>query len=460
MATVPDLTLETGLPANVDAEKTILGAILLDNAAHAEAAEHVKPDDFSLDSHRRIFLRMGELIDTGRTVDIVTLSHELSRYKEVEAVGGVAYLASLTEGLPRRPVIEDYIRIVKDKSLLRRLMGICSAAIAKAADQSQEAISVLDETESQLLEVSQSGLTQGLQPIDVIVRDSFGSIDNLYKQARDVTGLATGFTDFDRMTSGLQKGELIIIAARPSMGKTALAINIAENAAVRYQATVAVFSLEMSKESLLRRMLASQAGVDQRKLQTGFLGREDHDRLQSALGLLVDSRIFIDDSAGSSLAEMRAKARRLKQNRGGLDLVVIDYLQLMSATIPGVKKGYENRVQEVSAISRGLKAMAKELQVPVVALSQLSRSNEKRDDKRPMLSDLRESGSIEQDADVVVFIHREAYYNRDEDLSPEEKAKSEIIIAKQRNGPTGTVQMHFDSRFTRFDGVDTHHEGE
>ncbi len=460
MATAPDLTLETGLPANVDAEKTILGAILLDNAAHAEAAEHVKPDDFSLDSHRRIFLRMGELIDTGRTVDIVTLSHELSRYKEVEAVGGVAYLASLTEGLPRRPVIEDYIRIVKDKSLLRRLMGICSAAIAKAADQSQEAISVLDETESQLLEVSQSGLTLGLQPIDVIVRDSFGSIDNLYKQARDVTGLATGFTDFDRMTSGLQKGELIIIAARPSMGKTALAINIAENAAVRYQATVAVFSLEMSKESLLRRMLASQAGVDQRKLQTGFLGREDHDRLQSALGLLVDSHIFIDDSAGSSLAEMRAKARRLKQNRGGLDLVVIDYLQLMSATIPGVKKGYENRVQEVSAISRGLKAMAKELQVPVVALSQLSRSNEKRDDKRPMLSDLRESGSIEQDADVVVFIHREAYYNRDEDLSPEEKAKSEIIIAKQRNGPTGTVQMHFDSRFTRFDGVDSHHEGE
>ena len=460
MATVPDLTLETGLPANVDAEKTILGAILLDNAAHAEAAEHVKPDDFSLDSHRRIFLRMGELIDTGRTVDIVTLSHELSRYKEVEAVGGVAYLASLTEGLPRRPVIEDYIRIVKDKSLLRRLMGICSAAIAKAADQSQEAISVLDETESQLLEVSQSGLTLGLQPIDVIVRDSFGSIDNLYKQARDVTGLATGFTDFDRMTSGLQKGELIIIAARPSMGKTALAINIAENAAVRYQATVAVFSLEMSKESLLRRMLASQAGVDQRKLQTGFLGREDHDRLQSALGLLVDSRIFIDDSAGSSLAEMRAKARRLKQNAGGLDLIVIDYLQLMSATIPGVKKGYENRVQEVSAISRGLKAMAKELQVPVVALSQLSRSNEKRDDKRPMLSDLRESGSIEQDADVVVFIHREAYYNRDEDLSPEEKAKSEIIIAKQRNGPTGTVQMHFDSRFTRFDGVDSHHEGE
>ncbi len=461
MATAPDLTLETGLPANVDAEKTILGAILLDNAAHAEAAEHIKPDDFSLDSHRRIFLRMGELIDTGRAVDIVTLSHELSRYKEVEAVGGVAYLASLTEGLPRRPVIEDYIRIVKDKSLLRRLMGICSAAIAKAADQSQEAISVLDETESQLLEVSESGLTQGLQPIDVIVRDSFGSIDNLYDHRGDVTGLRTGFTKFDEMTSGLQKGELIIIAARPSMGKTALAINIAQNAALRYGAVVAIFSLEMSKASLLRRMLASQAGVDQQKIQKGFFGRAEQEQLQAALNLLVESRMFIDDSAASTIAEMRAKARRLKQNAGGLDMIMIDYLQLMSATLPGAKKGYENRVQEVSAISRGLKAMAKELQVPVVALSQLSRSNEKRDDKRPMLSDLRESGSIEQDADVVVFIHREAYYNsHKEDLSIEEKAEAELLIAKQRNGPTGMVKMHWNSALTRFDGVDTHHEGE
>jgi len=461
MPTIPDLTLDAGLPANLDAEKTILGAILLDNAAHAEAAEHIKPDDFSLDSHRRIFLRMSELIDMGRAVDIVTLSNELSRYKEVEAVGGVAYLASLTEGLPRRPVIEDYIHIVKDKSLLRRLMGICSAAIAKAADQSQDAIGVLDETESQLLEVSQSGLSLGLQPINDIVRDSFGSIDNLYNHRGDITGLETGFTDFDRMTSGLQKGELIIIAARPSMGKTALAINIAQNAAVRHKAIVAIFSLEMSKESLLRRMLASQASVDQQKIQKGFFGRAEQEKLQDALSLLVESHIFIDDSAASTIAEMRAKARRLKQNSGGLDLIMIDYLQLMSATMPGAsKRGFENRVQEVSAISRGLKAMAKELQVPVIALSQLSRSNEKRDDKRPMLSDLRESGSIEQDADVVAFIHREAYYNRKEDLSAEEKAEAEIIIAKQRNGPTGIVKMHWNSAFTRFDGVDSHHEAE
>ena len=461
MATIPDLTLDAGLPANLDAEKTILGAILLDNAAHAEAAEHIKPDDFSLDSHRRIFLRMSELIDMGRAVDIVTLSNELSRYKEVEAVGGVAYLASLTEGLPRRPVIEDYIRIVKDKSLLRRLMGICSAAIAKAADQSQDAIGVLDETESQLLEVSQSGLTQGLQPIDTIVRGSFGSIDNLYNHRGDITGLETGFTDFDRMTSGLQKGELIIIAARPSMGKTALAINIAQNAAIRHNAIVAIFSLEMNKESLLRRMLASQASVDQQRIQKGFFGREEQEKLQDALSLLVESRVYIDDSAASTIAEMRAKARRLKQNAGGLDLIMIDYLQLMSATMPGAsKRGFENRVQEVSAISRGLKTMAKELQVPVIALSQLSRSNEKRDDKRPLLSDLRESGSIEQDADVVAFIHRESYYNRKEDLSAEEKAEAEIIISKQRNGPTGIVKMHWNSAFTRFDGVATHHEGE
>jgi replicative DNA helicase len=274
-----------------------------------------------------------------------------------------------------------------------------------------------------------------------------------------VTGLATDFTELDRMTSGLQKGELIIIAARPSMGKTALAINIAENAAIKSKAIVAVFSLEMSKESLLRRMLASQAWVDQRKLQTGFLGREDQEKLQNALEQLIESRLFIDDSAGISLSEMRAKARRLKQTVGGLDLVVVDYLQLMSATLPSAGgKRYENRTQEVSAISRGLKALAKELSVPVVALSQLSRASERRgDDKRPMLSDLRESGSIEQDADVVAFIHREAYYNRDEEMSESDKAKSEIILAKQRNGPTGTIHLNFVSRFTRFDNPDLGH---
>jgi replicative DNA helicase len=455
MATIPDLRLDAGLPANIDAEKTILGAILLDNAAHAEAAEKLESDDFSLDSHRRIFLRMTELMDAQRAVDIVTLANELARYKEVESVGGVAYLASLTEGLPRRPVIEEYIRIVKDKSLLRKLMGICSMAIARAADQGESALDVLGAAESQLMEVTEKGITQGLQSLDQIVQNSFGTIDNLFKQSREVTGLATHFTDLDRLTSGFQKGELIIIAARPSMGKTALAINIAQNAAVKSNAIVAVFSLEMSKESLLRRMLASQAWVDQRKLQQGFLGKEDHGKLQNALGQLVESHLFIDDTAGISLAEMRAKARRLKQNAGGLDLIVVDYLQLMSATLSSAGgKHYENRTQEVSAISRGLKALSKELNVPVVALSQLSRASERRgDDKRPMLSDLRESGSIEQDADVVAFIHRESYYNRE----AEDQAKSEIIVSKQRNGPTDTVYLNFVAQYTRFENRDTTH---
>jgi replicative DNA helicase len=460
MATLPNLAFDTGLPANVDAEKTILGAILLDNAAHAEAAEKLTDEDFSLDSHRRIFLRMTELINAQKTVDIVTLANELARYKEVESIGGVAYLASLTEGLPRRPVIEEYIRIVKDKSLLRKLMLICSAAIARAADQGEAALDVLGAAESQLMEVSEKGLTQGFQSLEEIVQHSFGTLDNLYKNSREVTGLATEFIDFDHMTSGLQKGELIIIAARPSMGKTALAINIAENVAIKGKAIVAVFSLEMSKESLLRRMLASQAGVDQRRLQTGFLPDEDKTKLHEALNQLVETRLFIDDTAAISLAEMRAKARRLKHTRGGLDLIVVDYLQLMSATVPSSgKRNYENRTQEVSAISRGLKALAKELNVPVVALSQLSRAGvQRKDDHRPLLSDLRESGSIEQDADVVAFIHREAYYNKDkESLSEVDKAKSELIIEKQRNGPTGTVHLYFNSRYTRFESLDSSH---
>jgi replicative DNA helicase len=452
MASYPELRLDAGLPANIDAEKTILGAILLDNAAHSEAAEKLEADDFALDSHQRIFLRMSELVNEQRPVDIVTLSNELARYKEIEAVGGVAYLASLTEGLPLRPVIDEYIRIVKDKSLLRRLMSICSAAIARAADQSESALDVLGSAETALLEVSEKGVSHGFQSLDQIVAGSFGSIDNLYKESREVTGLATNFIELDRNTSGMQKSELVIIAARPSMGKTAFAINIAQNAAINSGATVAVFSLEMSKESLLRRMLSAQSNVDQRKLQTGFIPREDQGKLQRGLEQLIESKLFIDDTAGISLAEMRAKARRLKQNAGGLDLIVIDYLQLMSATLPTAGgKRYENRTQEVSAISRGLKALAKELDVPVIALSQLSRASERRgDDKRPMLSDLRESGSIEQDADVVMFIHREAYYNRSEEMSDEEKTASEIIIAKQRNGPTTTIHLTFNPNVTRF----------
>ena len=457
MATLSDVSLDRGLPASVEAERSILGAILLDNHSYNEAAEKLRWEDFSLDSHRRIFSRMAELIDAHRAIDIVTLSEELARRKEVEAVGGVAYLASLTEGLPRRPSIEEYVRIVKDKSLARQLIAICNTAITRATDQSEEALVVLDSAESGLLEVSERGITRGFACIPEIVRDSFGTIDNLYAQQKEVTGLATHYTHFDKMTSGLQASDLIIIAARPSMGKTAWAINIAENAAVNDGKVVAIFSLEMSKESLLRRMLASQALVSMQKIQTGFIPKQDRGKLMEALERLAEAKIFIDDTPAIALSEMRAKARRLRQQQGGLDLIVIDYLQLMTASTFGAgARRYENRTQEVSAISRGLKALAKELRVPVVALSQLSRASEQRGgDKKPMLSDLRESGSIEQDADVVAFIHRDSYYNKDEngEEDPDAKNKAEIIIAKQRNGPTGSVHLAYLAECTRFENM-------
>jgi replicative DNA helicase len=423
-----------------------------------EAAERITTSDFALDAHRRIYMRMAELIDSGRAVDIITLRDILSRNKETEAVGGVAYLASLTENLPRRVSIEEYVRIVKEKSLLRSLIEVCSEAITRAADQSEDALDVLNGAESKLLEVTEHGVQRGFASIPDIVRGSFGSIDQLFAEGhREVTGLETHFTDFDRMTSGLQKSELIIIAARPSMGKTAWAINIAQNAAVRGGSVVAVFSLEMSKESLLRRMLASEALVDQQKIQKGYTSREDQEKLTEALERLTESHIFIDDTPGISLTEMRAKARRLRQMHGKLDLIVIDYLQLMTGSAGGPNaKRFENRTQEVSAVSRGLKALAKELDVPVIALSQLSRASEQRGgDKKPMLSDLRESGSIEQDADVVAFIHRESYYNKDENgqPDPETEGKAEIIIAKQRNGPTGSVHLAYLSKCTRFENL-------
>src|SRR6201993_2665120 len=357
MATTPDIAFERGLPASVDAERTILGAILLDNHAYNEAAEKLVAADFALESHQRIFARMAELMDASRAVDIVTLAEEMARRKEVESIGGVAYLASLTEGLPRRLSIEEYVRIVKDKSLLRQLINICSMSITRAADQSEDALEILNAAETDLLEVTEKGITRGFAGIPEIVRDSFGTIDNLYKEGREVTGLATHFVDFDRMTSGLQKSELIIIAARPSMGKTAWAINIAQNAAVRDGKVVAVFSLEMSKESLLRRLLASEAQVNSRKIQTGFLPKEDKGKLLSALERLMESKMFVDDTPGISLAGMRAKARRLKQQEGRLDLIMVDYLQLMTGSNPTGKKGFENRTQEVSSISRGLKAL-------------------------------------------------------------------------------------------------------
>ena len=437
-------------PSSVHAERTILGGMMVEPVAIVDATMLLKSDDFALDSHRRIYTVMLHLSELGHAVDIVTVSEELKKRRELDSIGGIPYLASLSEGLPRKLSIESYVRIVRDKSLMRQLMTVCDLGMIDAAEQSKAALDVLNDVSSRLIEISEHAITGGFSDISAIVKDSFGSIDALYEQGREVTGLATHYIEFDRMTSGLQESELIIIAARPSMGKTAWAINIAENAAVRSGKVVAVFSLEMSKASLLRRMLASQAMVNSKAIQTGMLMRDDRGKLIQGLERLMESKMFIDDTPGITLAEMRAKARRLKQQHGQLDLIVIDYLQLMTGSNSG-QKGFENRTQEVSAISRGLKALAKEMKVPVVALSQLSRASEQRGgDKKPLLSDLRESGSIEQDADVVCFIHREEYYDREnEDL----KGKAEIIIAKQRNGPTGVVHLAYLADFTRFENL-------
>jgi replicative DNA helicase len=440
-----------GLPTSIHTEVAILGAMLLDGVAISDATAKLKPEDFSLDSHQRVYRCIIDLMSRGHGIDSLTVAAELERRKEIDSIGGRAYIAFLSEGIPRNFNIESYVRIVKDKSLLRQLMAIFHEGMTLASDQSEDATAVLNDVEAKLADVADSAIQRGFSGIAEIVASSFGSIDKLYEQGREITGLKTHYIEFDRMTSGLQDSELIIIAARPSMGKTAWAINIAQNAAVHDGKVVAVFSLEMSKESLLRRMLASEALVNSRKIQTGFLPKEDKGKLLAGLERLMDSKMFIDDTPGINLAEMRAKARRLKQQEGRLDLIVIDYLQLMTGSVGSNQKKFENRTQEVSAVSRGLKALAKEMKVPVVALSQLSRGSEQRTgDKKPLLSDLRESGSIEQDADVVAFIHRESYYDREnEDL----KGKAEIIIAKQRNGPTGSCHLAYLEDYTRFENL-------
>jgi replicative DNA helicase len=449
MATT-DVSLDRGMPASLEAERSILGAILLDNFAYTQAASALKADDFSLESHRRIYQRMMDLQESGRAIDLITLSEELSRHKEVESVGGIAYLSSLTDGLPHRANIEHYVNIVRDKAMLRGVINAAHGAIAQAMEQQDTGVDVLGALEGELFRLSESRAGRDFVGIRQIVKESFGSIDALYARGQRVTGLETHFADLDERTSGLQKSDLIILAARPSMGKTSLAMNIAENAAVKDKKIVAMFSLEMSRESLLLRLLCSQARVDAHKLRTGFLSRDDYNKLVEGLGRLADAPIFIDDTPGINVSEMRAKCRRLQHQQQGLDLVIVDYLQLMSGTPMAGGRKYENRTQEVSAISRGLKMLAKELQVPVVALSQLSRAPETRGtgDHRPQLSDLRESGSIEQDADLVMFIFREEVYIKDD---PSLEGLAELIIDKQRNGPIGTVKLAFIKSSTRFE---------
>lgn len=437
-------TIERPLPNNLEAERSILGAILLDNHALNAAIEKIRSEDFFLSQHRQIFERMIQLGEKQQAIDVVTLMEDLSRRGELEAAGGIAYLSQLADGLPRVTNVEHYARIVKEKAVLRSLIFSASAIQEQALAAGDDADVILDRAESVIFQLAEDRVKVGLIGVKELVRDNYERLEKIFSEGRRITGLTTGYPGLDNETAGLQPSELIILAARPSMGKTALALNISENVALRLREPVAVFSLEMSKESLLLRLLASEARVDAHKFRTGHMGRDDWGKVTGALTNLADAPLWIDDSASSTVMEIGAKARRLKRDRG-LSLLVVDYLQLVVPTHTG--RG-SNRQEEVSSISRGLKGLAKELKVPVLVLSQLTRAPE-RDDRKPQLSDLRESGAIEQDADVVLFINRPNFYKTD--LPEEDRAKAELIIAKQRNGPTGSMNFVFLARHTRFE---------
>ena len=439
-----DTTLERPLPHNIEAERSILGAVLLDNHALNAAVERLRSEDFFLPQHRRIFERMVQLGEKQQAIDTITLMEDLNRAGELEACGGVAYLSSLTDGLPRVTNVDHYARIVKEKSVLRSLIYSASAIQEQALAAGDDADVILDRAETAILQLAEDRVKAGLIGVKDLVKDGFERLEKIFSEGRRITGLPTGYGNLDNETAGLQASELIILAARPSMGKTALALNIAENIALRQREPVAIFSLEMSKESLLLRLLASEARVDAHKFRTGHMNKDDWSKVTGSLARLGDAPIWIDDSASSTALEMGAKARRLKRDRG-LSLMVVDYIQLV---VPSTNRRNSNRQEEVSSISRSLKALAKELKVPVLVLSQLTRAPE-REDRKPQLSDLRESGAIEQDADVVLFINRPNFYKTD--LPDEDRAKAELIIAKQRNGPTTSLNFVFLARHTRFE---------
>jgi replicative DNA helicase len=442
MADTAVLAAERTLPHNLEAERSVLGAILVHNDAFNMAAQVIDSGDFYRDAHSRIFDKMVQLNERNQAIDFVTLKEELSRAGEIDEVGGPAYVASLADGVPRATNVEYYARIVKEKATLRNLIFAANKILTNAYEADQESDLILDEAESSIFAVADDRLKAGFVPMRDLVKDSFPKIEQLFEQKRLITGVATGFVDLDEMTRGFQPGDLIIVAARPSMGKTSLVLNMAQYVAIQPDQTVGFFSLEMSKESLFLRLLTSEAQIDSHRLMSGAIGQKDYGRISHALETLSAMRLFIDDTANIGVLEMRAKARRL-QAEHRLSLLVIDYIQLMSG-----RGRFENRTLELASISRSLKGLAKELSVPIVVLSQLSRAPESRSDHRPQLSDLRESGALEQDADVVALIYREDAYNRDPN-NPD-AGTAEIILAKQRNGPTGVVRLAFLREQTRF----------
>jgi replicative DNA helicase len=436
------LELERPLPHNLDAERGVLGAILLDNHALNAAIEMLHAEDFFLEQHRRVYNRMIALGERQRAIDLVTLADDLERSGEMDAVGGPAYLAQLIDGVPRVANIEHYAHIVKEKALLRSLIHTAEAIGQQALEAEEGAEEILDRAETLIFQLADDRIRTGLVGVKDLVRESYDRLERMLSEGRQITGLPTGYRQLDQLTSGLQPSELIILAARPSMGKTALALNIAENIAMSEGQPIAIFSLEMSKEALLMRLLASHARLDMHRFRTGHLGREEGRRMTASLGELADAPVWIDDSGSATVSEIGAKARRLKKDKG-LSMLIVDYLQLISA-----RGRFGNRNEEVSSISRSLKGLAKELKIPLLVLSQLTRAPE-REERRPQLADLRESGAIEQDADVVVFIHRPNFYRTE--LPEEERRTAELMIAKQRNGPTDRIPFVFFERFTRFE---------
>lgn len=430
-------------PQNIEAEQCVLGAVLLEKEALPKALEILRPDDFYRETHRQIFMAMIELFEKNEPPDIITITELLRRKNKLDESGGVSYLVDLSEKMPTAANIEYYAKIVRQKAILRSLIHSATEIAAKAASAKEEVEDILDFSEKTIFSIAENQIKPSFHPLKAILKTTFKDIERLYEKKQLVTGVPSGFFDLDAMTSGFQPADLIIVAGRPSMGKTAFCLNIAQHAAAEAKVPTAIFSLEMSKEQLALRMLCSEARVDNHRLRSGFIAENEWAKLAMAAGKLAETNIFIDDTPGNTVFEMRAKARRLKAEYG-LGLIIVDYLQLMS----GSRNRTESREQEISEISRSLKALAKELNLPVIALSQLNRRVEDRVDKRPHMADLRESGAIEQDADVILFIYREEVYHPDSD---DAKGKAEVIIGKQRNGPIGDVKLAFRSEYTRFE---------
>lgn len=437
-------------PQNVDAEQSVLGAILLENSAVDRAIELITPDDFYKESHRRIFLAMLGLTESGEAIDLITLPEALRKKDELDKVGGVAYITGLVNAVPNAANIRYHCKIVREKAILRHLINTATDIVTRGYEDNRDVDEFLDDAEKTIFEIAEKKIKPSFFTVKTVIKDSFEMIERLYDRKEMITGVPTGFKDLDEMTAGLQTSDLIIVAGRPSMGKTAFCLNIASHVAVKMKLPVAIFSLEMSKEQLVLRMLSSEARIDGKKVRTGHLAQSDWNSLTAAAGELAEAPIFIDDSSGMNVLEMRAKARRLKRENG-LGLVIIDYLQLM--------RGYgnaESRQQEISDISRSLKGLAKELGCPVIALSQLNRAVETRTDRKPLLADLRESGAIEQDADVIMFIYREEFYKKcecppDGNCMCGRRGKATVSIGKQRNGPTGDFDLTFISKYARFE---------